>query len=245
MNKVNLLGVEIDIITSTQINNEIDAICKQNKKEIIANSNINALNIAYSHVKMKYFLNRAAINFIDGDGINWGLKLTGQKTGPKVTYDWWIWELGKFCSINKLSWYLLGATQKSIEKAVENINEKIPTLDIKGYHNGFFNRSGNENQKIIDDINSLEPNILITGMGMPIQEYWLIDNWAKLNVNVALTGGAVIDYLSGELLSTPAFFRKIQLEWFFRFVQKPKYFFSRYVIGNPMFFYRLFKNVYL
>jgi UDP-N-acetyl-D-mannosaminuronic acid transferase (WecB/TagA/CpsF family) len=34
---------------------------------------------------------------------------------------------------------------------------------------------------------------------MLLQERWLIENWCRIEANVALTGGAVFDYISGEL----------------------------------------------
>ena len=34
-----------------------------------------------------------------------------------------------------------------------------------------------ENQTLIARINSLQPDILLVGLGMPLQEKWLYENW--------------------------------------------------------------------
>ncbi|HSP87348.1 MAG TPA: WecB/TagA/CpsF family glycosyltransferase [Ignavibacteriaceae bacterium] len=238
MENIKIFDIKIDLINSIGINKEILNLCRENKKEAVANVNINAMNIAFENEKMKNFLNNAHINFIDGDGVNLGAKLLGLKTGSKVTYDWWIWELAKFSQDNNLSWYILGAKENSVSTAVKKLNSAFPDLQIKGYHNGYFNKKNFENEKVVEEINNLKPNILLMAMGMPTQEEWLIDNWDKLNINVALTGGAVVDYISGEFKSTPEIFRKLKSEWFYRFLQRPKYLLKRYFLGNPLFIYR-------
>lgn len=244
MKSINIFGIKIDLINSTEINNAILKLKEQNKKECIANVNINAMNIAYSNPLMKKFLNDSYINFIDGDGVNLGAKLLGLPTGPKVTYDWWIWELAEFSQNHNLSWYILGATDSSLKKAVLNLRERFPRLNVCGYHHGYFNKQGGANDSVVEHINSCNPNILLTAMGMPAQEEWLVNNIDKININVALTGGAVVDYISGEFKSTPSFFRKYKFEWFYRFLQRPGYLFKRYFLGNPLFVVRVLKQKY-
>jgi N-acetylglucosaminyldiphosphoundecaprenol N-acetyl-beta-D-mannosaminyltransferase len=163
----------------------------------------------------------------------------GLKTGPKVTYDWWIWELAEFSQQQNLSWYILGAKEESISKAVKKLNKAYPALEIKGYHHGYFNKKNSENINVVNEICRLKPNILLMAMGMPAQEEWLVDNWSNLNINVALTGGAVVDYISGNFKSTPDIFRKLKFEWFYRFLQRPRYLLKRYFIGNPLFVIRV------
>jgi UDP-N-acetyl-D-mannosaminuronic acid transferase (WecB/TagA/CpsF family) len=50
-------------------------------------------------------------------------------------------------------------------------------------------------------IRTAKPNIV--DFGMPLQERWLMENWDHIDANVALTGGAVFDYVSGELQRAP------------------------------------------
>lgn len=42
--------------------------------------------------------------------------------------------------------------------------------NIIGYHNGFFNKKGEENKQIIEKINNLDTDILFVGLGNPLQE---------------------------------------------------------------------------
>lgn len=107
-----------------------------------------------------------------------------------------------------------------------------------GCHSGYF-ASPEEVERLIADINRQEPHILILGMGMPIQEAWLADHLGRLRVNVALTGGAVFDYVSGRRRITPEAFRRLRLEWLYRWIEEPRRLFWRYAAGNPLFMVRV------
>ncbi len=244
MDSIRIFDVKIDLINSSEILSNILELSINNRRGIISHVNVHGLNIAYENDKMRELFSRSYLTFIDGDGVNYGAKILNLPTGPKVTYDWWIWELAEFSQYNDLSWYILGANEESLKKATDNLQERYDGLNIKGYHNGYFNKKNIENQVIVDEINNLKPNILLVGMGMPIQEEWLLDNFDKLDVNVALTCGAAIDYISGEFRSTPKIFRDLKFEWFYRLMRDPKRLFNRYVIGNPLFFYRVFAEKY-
>jgi len=81
--------------------------------------------------------------------------------------------------------------------------------------------------------------LVVLGFGMPLQERWLSENWGKVHANIALTGGAVFDYISGELKRGPKFLIDNGFEWLARLVIEPKRLWRRYVLGNPLFLSRV------
>lgn len=118
---------------------------------------------------------------------------------------------------------------------------KYPQFQVVGTHDGYFDKSvdSQENQMVIEKINKVRPNILLVGFGMPVQEYWLQENWEKIDTNIALTGGAVFDYLSGELRRAPRWMTDHGLEWLGRLIIEPRRLWKRYIIGLPLFFLRV------
>jgi N-acetylglucosaminyldiphosphoundecaprenol N-acetyl-beta-D-mannosaminyltransferase len=64
----------------------------------------------------------------------------------------------------------------------------------------------------------------------------------KLNAKVYLNGGAYLDWISGINKKAPIWITKIGFEWFYRLLKEPKRLFNRYVIGNPLFIYRVIKE---
>src|SRR5947209_3044688 len=65
------------------------------------------------------------------------------------------------------SFYLLGATRKIIERAVERTHDRYPRLKIAGYRDGYF--SGDEEEQVVAGVNAAKPDILWVGMGVPAE----------------------------------------------------------------------------
>lgn len=237
-NKVNVLGVGVSSVTSVELNETILDVIKKNKKELVLNVNIHCMNLAGKIDWLRELLNNTRIVFCDGEGVRLGARIIGKEIKEKITYNRWIWSFAKFSEEHKLTWYLIGSTDAVINDAVLKLKTEFPALQIKGYRNGFFEGS-DDIQETIADINRKSINVLILGMGMPIQEKWLLENWKSIDANIALTGGAVFDYVSGKAKMTPNLMYKLKLEWLYRFSQEPKRLFKRYFIGNPLFFSRL------
>jgi N-acetylglucosaminyldiphosphoundecaprenol N-acetyl-beta-D-mannosaminyltransferase len=99
-----------------------------------------------------------------------------------------------------------------------------------------------ENETLIQQINDLKPNFILVGFGMPLQERWLMENWDRLEVNIAITLGAVFDYISGDLKRAPGWFNKHGMEWLGRLIIEPRRLWKRYLIGNPLFLLRIIKH---
>ena len=88
-------------------------------------------------------------------------------------------------------------------------------------------------------INTAEPDILLVGFGSPLQERWLMENRDRVNAHVALTGGAVFGYVSGELRRGPRLLTDNGFEWLARLLVEPRRLWRRYLLGNPLFLLRV------
>lgn len=236
--KVEILGVRISNVTRPQLNDTIAQFVSNNVKQNVLHANIHGINIANTLPWYREFLNESAIVFCDGDGVRLGAKIMGYHIYEKITYNRWIWEFAEYCQGKKISWYLVGSEQKTMIQSVHVLNQRFPELQIVGYRNGFFEKQ-QDYEELIDDCKKKEPDILIIGMGMPLQEKLLMEYGSKINYKVALTGGAVFEYVSGKVTTTPSFFFKTKTEWLFRFFQNPRHLFRRYFLGNPLFMIRI------
>jgi N-acetylglucosaminyldiphosphoundecaprenol N-acetyl-beta-D-mannosaminyltransferase len=113
-----------------------------------------------------------------------------------------------------------------------------------GSYHGFFHDE--EVPSIVAKINASGANILVVGMGMPRQEFFISANYNEINASIMLNGGACFKYYTGELPSCPRFLAAAGFEWLYRLIKDPKRLWRRYVLGNPMAIYRVlvmrFKN---
>lgn len=243
---ITILGIQVHPLTVAELHTYLGHIIDTHRKERILNVNVHCLNLAYTNPWLHNFLNQAEVVFCDGAGVIWGAKLLGHHIPERITYADWMWQLADFANQRDDTLFFLGAEPNIAAKAATAITQKYPTLRVVGTHHGFFDKTqaSIENQAVIQKINSLKPNILVLGFGMPRQEQWLMENWQQLDVNIALTGGAVFDYLSGNLKRAPRWMNDNSMEWLGRFLIEPKRLWQRYLIGNPLFFWRILRQKY-
>lgn len=237
-----VLGLPVDRVDVDGVHAFIETTVASGGKAIVSHLNIHGANLAVKHAWLGDFFRAADLVFCDGDGVRLGLKLLGHRPPPKITYNEWLWQLAAFCEGKGRSLYLLGGKPGVAVEAAQRLVERCPRLKIAGTQDGYFDKQGEENRDVVDRINETTPDILLIGMGMPLQERWIADNWSRLDVPIALPAGAALDYASGRLEKAPGWMVRAQLEWLYRLFQEPRRLCSRYVIGNPLFLWRVLRE---
>jgi N-acetylglucosaminyldiphosphoundecaprenol N-acetyl-beta-D-mannosaminyltransferase len=107
---------------------------------------------------------------------------------------------------------------------------------------GFFQKSGPENEQVIVAINTFKPHLLIVGFGMPLQEAWIQANMNQIDARVIMPLGACLDFYTGRVPRGPAWLTNHGFEWLARLLTEPRRLWKRYLIGNPLFLYRVLKQ---
>jgi N-acetylglucosaminyldiphosphoundecaprenol N-acetyl-beta-D-mannosaminyltransferase len=242
--RIYLLGVPIDPLTVDNLHTLLLTYILSDDNALVLNVNVYGLNLAYQDPEFRNFLKTGDIIFCDGAGVIFGAKLLGYYVPQRITYADWTWDLAEFAAPRGFTFFFLGARPGVADKAAANLKSRFPDLRIVGTHHGYFDKTPGsaENEAVIEQINVVKPNILIVGFGMPLQERWLRENWDRIDANVALTGGAVFDYVSGELQRAPRWMTDNGLEWLGRLLIEPRRLWKRYLIGNPLFLWRVLKQ---
>jgi N-acetylglucosaminyldiphosphoundecaprenol N-acetyl-beta-D-mannosaminyltransferase len=70
----------------------------------------------------------------------------------------------------------------------------------------------------------------MVGMGMPVQEHWILHNFFRLSPAVILAPGACFDYIAGVVPTPPRWMGQIGLEWLFRLASEPRRLWKRYLL---------------
>lgn len=222
LNRMKILGVSVDNVS-------LDESCLRTK-ELIENSNKTCKMIFAPNTEIimcaqkdkEFFeiLNKSELSTPDSIGVEMAAKrlknplkerIQGQKYFRKIVSEG-----------EKLGWtfYILGGKGDTPQKAVDNLKKIYPNLNVVGYHEGYFENEEDEN-KVIEEINNLSPNILIVAMGAPKQEKWIYANKDRLKVDVACGQGGTLDYEAGNIKRAPEFFQKVGLEWLWRLIKQP------------------------
>jgi N-acetylglucosaminyldiphosphoundecaprenol N-acetyl-beta-D-mannosaminyltransferase len=242
--RVDVLGVGVDPLTVEELHAEIERLARGGRRGLVLSVNAHGLNLCYEDPALRAFLNGAEVVFCDGAGVMLAARILGGRIPQRITYADWIWQLADFAAAQGFSLYLLGARPGVAQEAARRLRERYPDLEISGVHHGYFVHSagGVESEAVVEEINASAPDILLVGFGMPLQERWLMENIDRLDVGVALTGGAVFDYASGRLRRGPRLLTDSGFEWLARLLLEPSRLWRRYLLGNPLFLLRVLRQ---
>jgi len=168
---------------------------------------------------LRSIVDEAGLITADGIGIVMVSRLRGGNLPERVTgYDTLL-KLLDSGNQTKWSFYFLGADPVINQKVCEVIGEKYPDLIILGKHHGFFKQ--HEEDKIVEEIASLKPDILVVALGAPYAERWIHKHKSKLNAKIAIGVGGSLDVIAGKVKETPESWKRLNLEWLYRLFQQP------------------------
>lgn len=241
MSRVNVLGVGVDPLTAGELEAAVRRLARERAHALVLNVNAHCLNLCYRDAALRRFMNGAEVVFCDGFGVRLAAWLLGKKLPERITYADWIWRLAALAEAEGLTIFLLGARPGVAGEAAGRLRERFPNLKVRGVRHGYFDHAPGspENEAVVREINAASPDILLLGLGMPLQERWLMENWDRLDAGVVLTAGAVFDYASGGLRRGPRLLVDNGFEWLARLLVEPRRLWRRYVIGNPLFLLRV------
>ncbi|HEY9621773.1 MAG TPA: WecB/TagA/CpsF family glycosyltransferase [Crinalium sp.] len=238
-----LLDTKFHKVRVCQLIDYIVETGKIDKKTIVGNVNVKAMNLAYEQAWYRNFINRCDLVFCDGFGVLLGAQLLGYDVQSihRMTCPDYIENLALACQEQDVSLFLLAGQPGVVDTAIEKLKAIAPKLRVQGHH-GYFEKSGDENEQVIQAINDFKPDVLYVGFGMPLQERWILDNLDRIDARVFLPLGACLDFYTGSVYRGPRWMTDRGLEWLTRLVTEPHRLWERYVVGNPLFFYRILKQ---
>jgi N-acetylglucosaminyldiphosphoundecaprenol N-acetyl-beta-D-mannosaminyltransferase len=241
LTSANVLGISVSAITREQLTGSLAYALDNHYTGWFGSLNAHAANLTFRYSWLKDFFNRSLICYSEGAGILVAAWINGQRIPERIALADWVLDICALAERTHRRLYFLGTKQATLEKAVEYLKQRFPSLDIVGYRNGFFGET--ESAEIVENIKKVRPHILIIGRGMPLQEQWLMRHFDKTGAQIALDAGALFDYLAGEKRRCPAWMGRWGFEWLFRLLTEPHKYWKRYLIGNSLFLYRVFSKV--
>ena len=238
---VDILGVCVHRVDRAGLLSTIEQAIEQGSGGIINDLNVHAANLAQVDPEFRNILNKSDLVFVDGAGIMLGAKLLGKRLGERLTYADWMDDLFARCAEQGWSIFFVGDTEETGAKFSESLAERHPGCKFAGRHHGFFDREGDENERVLEAINASGADIVLAGMSMPIQEKWVWANKDKLTAKVFLTCGGFPRVYIGDIPRGPKWMTDNGLEWFYRLCMQPSVW-RRYLLGNPLFLFRILRQ---
>ena len=234
--KIEILGVNVTNCDYSDLISIINSSIARNEKLMISYANTNSLNIAYSNKTFRNILNSEFTVHPDGAGIFFssGLINKEKKLKSRFTGSDFYPILADYSIDHKWKIFFFGHK----EHILNRIKLQYNRLNICGYAEGYnYNPA-----ELIELINSKNPDILIVGLGQPLQEEFLVKYKVKLHCKVMIAVGDGIKVFAGEKIRGPEILQKAGLEWVVRLFLNPFKYWKRYIIGNHLFLYRIIRS---
>ena len=231
-NRVELFGVEMDALTMDQTTGRIDQRIQAGQFTQHVVVNVAKLVQMQSDPDLAGAVRACEIINIDGAGIVFGGRLLGLSIPERVAGIDLFERLLAHAALRGWSVYLLGAQTEVLEKAVANIRLKHPSLQIAGYHHGYF---WDDERAIVRAIRNSGAHMLFVGIGSPLKEQF-INRWRnEFGVLFAMGVGGTFDVVAGKVRRAPLWMQRAGLEWLYRVLQEPRRMWKRYLFTNVKF----------
>ncbi len=200
---------------------------------LIANINAHGLNLAFQDVEYRRILNTAYACFCDGFGIK--LLATLFRCGTihdRTTTPGFVEEVAARLHVEGKRLFLIGDEPGVAEAYGRKLEAKWPGL-VAGTHHGFILRDAGAEAEALRLLREARASVVCVGMGMPLQEKWIIKHMQDLPPARYLPVGAHFAWSTQSRKRGPRWATDNGLEWFFRLMYEPQRVWRRYLIGLP------------
>jgi N-acetylglucosaminyldiphosphoundecaprenol N-acetyl-beta-D-mannosaminyltransferase len=233
--KLNLCGIKVDKIDYYSLMEKIKSSIEHKIKLTVGYANAHVINLCNTDTNFAQIISGFDLIHPDGIGIQLAFKYVYRENAPHQRFngsDFYPYLISDAIS-KKWRIFFFGHDFHTLEK----IKLKNPELLIAGFQNGY----NFDNKILAEVINVSKADILVVGLGSGKQEKWIIENKNLVNVPVIIAVGDGIKVFAGTKFRGPKFLRKIGLEWFIRTLRYPHLYARRYLLGNPLFLYRIIR----
>jgi N-acetylglucosaminyldiphosphoundecaprenol N-acetyl-beta-D-mannosaminyltransferase len=238
---VNFLGVGLNPVTYNDLFNMVDGWIanKSDRSHHIACVNAYCIALSLQNKELARIYNSADVTGADGmPFVKWMRKI-GKFECDRIAAPDTILQLAQQARIKNYTFYLYGGSPDVCVKMKEYLEKRFPYLKIVGHYSPpFRDLTTEEDEEIVAEINSLQPDIVCVGLGTPKQDYWIDSHIEKIKGAVLIASGATFDFFGGRIKMAPEFIRRSGFEWMYRLFGKDfKRLWKRYIIMNGVFMF--------
>lgn len=105
------------------------------------------------------------------------------------------------------------------QEAAQIWQQQIPSLTVAEVQHGYLKDA--EQQLFLERLRQLQPKVILVGLGVPRQEYWIAQHRHLCPYAVWIGVGGSFDIWAGIKTRAPDWMGKNHLEWLYRLYQEP------------------------
>lgn len=162
----------------------------------------------------------AELTLPDGAGITFYLSLYGKKCDrcPGIEIAEKMLEeaanLGADAPV-----FFFGGKPGVTDRAALEWQKRAPGIDFAGTEHGYI--TPDEETALLQTLSRLQPSLILVGLGVPRQEFWIAKHRHVCPQAVWIGVGGSFDIWAGTKTRAPGWLRNNNLEWLYRLYQEP------------------------
>lgn len=235
-NRVNILGVPVDMVDKEQASAVFAEIFSQPGCSMIVTPNSEIVQDASKDEELRSLIASADLIIPDGIGLVYASKVMGCPLSERVTGIDFLESIIARLAQTGESIFFFGSKPGVADEAADRMKKKYPGLRVAGTQNGYFQPE--EEALIVKQINESGADFLCVALGAPKQERFIAQHRDEFtSVRGAIGVGGSLDVWAGNLKRAPEFYRNHGLEWLYRFIQQPTRF--KRMLTLPVFMLRV------
>ena len=223
-------GIQVTPMDTNELHRWIAATWEERRKTVILGHNLHSLYTWEVNPTFRAFYDKADVVLTDGFPI---LKMAKWQSGRPLsarrhrigTMDW-LPGLIRNTPVRRVA--VIGASPESNAATVAMLRAEDPERTVEGWPGEGWNSALED--RIVGTLQEFQPDFVIVGLGMPLQEEFLSRHWEELPTAIYAAVGGVIDQYSGIQKSAPRWLGPMGLEWAYRLATQPRRLGHRYLV---------------
>ena len=218
--QIEILATPVHRVTMDQTVQIVIRFMLEPRLHQIVTTNPEFVMTAQKDAEFRHILRAADLCIPDGVGLLYASRWLGAPLPERVPGSELVYRLAETAAAQGWRLFLLGAAPGVAQAAADIFQKMFPDLVIAGTYAG--SPDVEENDAIVERINSSQANILFVAYGAPKQDKWIARNREKLTaVRVAIGIGGSLDFVTGKAVRAPKWARNLGLEWLHRLYLEP------------------------
>jgi N-acetylglucosaminyldiphosphoundecaprenol N-acetyl-beta-D-mannosaminyltransferase len=241
--RVDVLGVKVSAINMGLALGAIESWIARREQHYVCITGVHGVMESQRDERLRQIHNDAGLVTPDGMPLVWLSHWRGHRAVDRVYGPDLLLACCQRSVERGYSHFFYGGADGVPELLASRLSARYPGLRVAGtYSPPFRALTPEEDEQIVQRINDARPDIVWVGLSTPKQEWWMHRHAGRLQAPVLVGVGAAFDFHAGLKQQAPRWMQRSGLEWLFRLVTEPRRLGPRYLVNNPTFLWRVFRE---
>jgi N-acetylglucosaminyldiphosphoundecaprenol N-acetyl-beta-D-mannosaminyltransferase len=234
--RVRIGDVWMDALTLDETLDAVAALVRAGQGGSLFTPNVDHLIMASEDARFRAAYAEASLALVDGMPVLWASRLLGTPLPEKVSGSDLVLPLVRRAAREGWRVYLVGGAPGVAESAGRVFAERYG-VQVVGCDAPMLSRAGEsaDEDAVHERIRRARPDLVFVAFGAPKQEFWIERARGALGGAVAVTVGASLSMVNGDLRRAPRWMSRVGLEWVYRLASEPRRLWHRYLVRGPRF----------